>query len=75
MAIFLEIAVNSVDRTFLIVICLFCQYCITKTSPCKEHPLTPHLYIEKLGFTRVYVFIFLLQNIDCGFWAKRRKLF
>ena len=41
---------------------------IMKTSPCNEHPLTPHFYIEKVGFTRVYIFfLFLLQNIDCGY--------
>ena len=40
----------------------------TKTSPCNEHPLTPHFYIAKVGFTRVYIFfLFLLQNIDCGY--------
>ena len=38
------------------------------TCPCNEHPLTPHFYIEKVGFTRVYIFfLFLLQNIDCGY--------
>ena len=41
---------------------------ITKTSPCKEHPLTPHFYIVKLGFTGVYIiFLFLLLNKDCGY--------
>ena len=36
------------------------QY-ITKTCPCNEDPLTPHLYIVKLGFTGVYIiFLFLL---------------
>ena len=41
---------------------------ITKTSPCNEHPLTPHFYIVKLGITGVYIFSFiLLQNIDCGY--------
>ena len=31
--------------------------------------LKPHLYIVKLGFTRVYIlfFLFLLKNIDCGY--------
>ena len=29
---------------------------ITKTSPCNEHPLTPHFYIVKFGFTGVYFF-------------------
>ena len=38
------------------------------TCPCNEHPLTPHFYIEKVGFSRVYiVFLFLLQTIDCGY--------
>ena len=32
------------------------DHAITKTSPCNEHPLTPHFYIVKLGFTGVYVF-------------------
>ena len=45
-----------------------CDDYITKTSPCNEHPLTPHFYIVKLGFTGVYIFfLFLLQNIDCGY--------
>ena len=39
---------------------------IRKTSPCNEHSLTPHFYIVKPGFTGVYFFLFLLQNIDCG---------
>ena len=30
---------------------------ITKTSPCNEHPLTPHFYIVNLGFTGVYIFL------------------
>ena len=30
---------------------------ITKTSPCNEHPLTPHFYIVKLGCTGVYIFL------------------
>ena len=31
-------------------------------------PLIPHIYIAKLGYAGVYVFfLFLLQNIDCGF--------
>ena len=34
---------------------------ITKTSPYKEDPLTPHFYIVELGFTGVYIiFLFLL---------------
>ena len=31
-------------------------------------PLNPHLYIVKLGFAGGYLFfLFLLQNIDCGY--------
>ena len=33
---------------------------IRKTCPCNEHPLTPHFYIVKLGFTRVYIFFLFL---------------
>ena len=37
------------------------QVLIMKTSPCNEHPLTPHFYKVKLGFTGVYIiFLFLL---------------
>ena len=32
------------------------------------YPLEPHFYIEKKGFAGVYLFfLFLLQNIDCGY--------
>ena len=31
-------------------------------------PLNPTFYIAKLGYTGVYLsFLFLLQNIDCGY--------
>ena len=34
---------------------------IMLTCPCIEHPLTPNIYIVKLGFTGVYIiFLFLL---------------
>ena len=36
---------------------LLCDQLIRKTHPCNEHPLTPHFYIVKLGFTRVYIII------------------
>ena len=49
-------------------------------NPCKDthslssgkhvrvYPLEPHFYIAKLGYAGVYlVFLFLLQNIDCGY--------
>ena len=41
---------------------------IRKTCPCNAYPLKPHFYIVKLGFAGVYLFfLFLLQNIDCGY--------
>ena len=41
---------------------------ITKTCPCNVNPLEPHFYIIKMGFAEVYLFfLFLLQNIDCGY--------
>ena len=34
---------------------------ITITCPCDLYPLTPHFYIVKLAFTRLYIiFLFLL---------------
>ena len=37
----------------------------------KVDTLTPHFYIVKLWFTGVYIiFLFLLQNIDCGYLLK-----
>ena len=30
---------------------------IMQTCPCNVHPLTPHFYIVKLGFTGVYIFL------------------
>ena len=35
---------------------------ITKTCPCNVYPFISHLNIAKLFF-----FLFLLQNIDCGY--------
>ena len=29
--------------------------------------IPPYTHIEKLGFAGVYLFLVLLQNIDCGF--------
>ena len=41
---------------------------IRKTCPCNEYPRKPHFYIVKLGYAGVYLFfLFLLQNIDCGY--------
>ena len=39
---------------------------VRKTCPCNVYPLEPHFYIAKLGYAGVYLFLFLLQNIDCG---------
>ena len=45
-----------------------CILNIKKTCPCNVYPLEPHFYISKLGYTGVYLFfLFLLQNIDCGY--------
>ena len=35
---------------------------ITKTSPCNEHPNTPHFYNVKPGFTGVYIFLIFAQK-------------
>ena len=41
---------------------------ITKTCLCNVYPLVPHFYIAELGYAGVYlIFLFLLQNIDCGY--------
>ena len=41
---------------------------ITETYLYIFDPLKPHLYIVKLGFTRVYViFLIYAQNLDCGY--------
>ena len=46
-----------------------CQsFSITKTCLYNFDPLEPHIYIEKLGFTGVYIiFLIFAQNIDCGY--------
>ena len=41
---------------------------IMKTCPLNVYPLEPHFYIAKPGYAGVYLFfLFLLQNIDCGY--------
>ena len=48
------------------------EYPIRKTCPCNVYPLEPHFYIAKLGYAGVYLFfLFLLQNIDCGYSLER----
>ena len=41
---------------------------MTITRPCNEHPLTPHLYIVKLGFTGLY-FFFLIFALKHRLWV------
>ena len=44
------------------------HFLITKTYLYNFDPLKPHFYIEKLGFTGVYIiFLISAQNIDCGY--------
>ena len=41
---------------------------IRKTDPWNKYSLKPHFYLEELGFAGVYlVFLFLIQNIHCGY--------
>ena len=48
---------------------------IRKTSPCNKYPLQPHFYIVKLGLAGVFLFfLFLLQNIDCGYSLEPPRL-
>ena len=41
-----------------------CCKLIMRTCPCNEHPLTPHFYIVKLGFTRVYISFLFLAHLS-----------
>ena len=34
-----------------------------QTCPCKVYPLTPHFYIEKLGFTGVFIIFLFLDRL------------
>ena len=44
----------------MVIQCIYDQH-IMLTCLCNVHPLTPHFYIVKLGFTGVYIiFLFLL---------------
>ena len=41
---------------------------ITKTRLYNFDSLQPHFYIVKLGFTGVYIIVFIsAKNIDCGY--------
>ena len=47
---------------------------IRKTCPCNEYPHIPHFYMVKMGNAGVYLFfLFLLQNIDCGYSLEPQK--
>ena len=49
-------------------LCILLNLIITKTCPCNEYPLKPHLYIVKPRYAGVYLFfLFLVQNIDCRY--------
>ena len=37
------------------------------TCPCNVDPLTPHFYVVKWGLQEYTFFLFLFQNIDCGY--------
>ena len=46
---------------------------IKKTCLYNADPLKPHFYIEKVGFTGVYIiFLISAQKIDCGLEPPRR---
>ena len=48
---------------------------ITKTCLYNFDPLEPHFYIEKLGFTGVYIILLIFaQNIDCGYSLEPPRL-
>ena len=59
--------------TIIVFISLLFFKTITKTSPCNEHPHTPHFYIVKLGFTGInIIFLFLLYKL-CNVLSKNEK--
>ena len=50
------------DSSFALPFTFLDNKIIRKTSPCNEHPLTPHFYIVKLGFTGVYIFSYFCSK-------------
>ena len=40
---------------------------IMLTCLCNVYTLTPHFYIEKLGFTGIYIFLIFARNIERGY--------
>ena len=52
------------------------SYAIRKACPCNVYPLEPHFYIAIPIFAGVYLFfIFLLENIDCGYLEKVPRIY
>ena len=63
---------KSSYTVYIAVLAITDLLAIRITCPCVLYPRTPHFYIVKLGFTGVYFFfLFLLQNIDCGYSLER----
>ena len=64
--------VQEILHEWVLVVILFTILNIMKICPCNEInecSFIPHFYLVKMGFTGVYLlFLFLLQNIDCGYW-------
>ena len=69
----MHILFENVNLSLFIVLSMICYMVlditgisagphITKTSPCNEHPLTPHFYIVKLGFTGVCFFSYFCSK-------------
>ena len=59
---------NFCDFLFAFLHIMCSSVIITKTCLYNFDPLKPHFYIEKLGFTGVYIiFLISAQNIDCGY--------
>ena len=40
---------------------------------CDLYPLISHFCLVKLGFTGLYIFLFLLYNKECGYSVRRCK--
>ena len=54
--------------------CLIVSLFIRKICPCNVYPLESQFYIAKLGYAGVYLFfLFLLQNIGCGYSLEARR--
>ena len=68
-------SVAQLTAKFRLLLLLMVNDHITKTCPCNVYPLETHFYIVKLGYAGVYLFfLFLLQNIDCGYLLEPPRL-